>query len=108
MASAKKKKPQRKKRVPALPLHKLPTHSNIVECAKSYGPACIRALADEVANNTGAPRVSAANALLERGYGKVGQPIELTGPDGGPVDVNVDISPDVAAMLRAAAAGIVK
>jgi len=103
--AVKKKKQTRKKKLSALPLHKLPSHTNIVEHAKSYGPACIRALSDEVANNTGAPRVSAANSLLERGFGKVGQPIELTGPDGGPIDVNMDISPEVAAMLKSAAAG---
>ena len=108
MVAAKKKKTQRKKRLAALPLNKLPNHADIVQHAKSYGPACIRALADEVANNTGAPRVTAANSLLERGYGKVGQPIELTGPDGGPIDVSLDISPEVAAMLRSAAAGITK
>jgi hypothetical protein len=100
--SAKKKTP-RKKRLPALPLHKLPGHSAIVDQAKSYGPSCIRALADEVANNSGAPRVTAAKELLDRGYGKVGQPLEITGAGGGPVDVHVDVSPEVAAMLRAAA-----
>lgn len=101
--AAVKKKPQRKRKLAALPLTKLPTHTNIVEQAKSYAPACIRALADEVANSTGAPRVTAARELLDRGCGKVGQPIEVTGPNGGPVDVHVDVSPEVAAMLRAVA-----
>ena len=68
--------------------------------SKVYGPACIEALAHEAKNNVGAPRISAANSLLDRGFGKVGQPIELTGPGGGPVDLTVGISPDVAAMLK--------
>ena len=97
----KKQKARRKKKLAALPLHRLPTHTNIVEQAKSYAPACIRALADEVANNSGAPRVTAAKELLDRGCGKVGQPIEVTGPDGGPVSVEVGVSPAIAAALKA-------
>jgi hypothetical protein len=99
MTDKKKKPGKRKKRLPALPLYKLPSHGDIVARAKSYAPACIRALADEVANNAGAPRVSAANALLERGYGKVGQPLEISGMDGGPVEIHVSLSPKVAAAL---------
>lgn len=99
--TAPKKPARRKKRLAALPLHKLPSHASIVEQAKSYAPACIRALADEVANAAGAPRVNAARELLDRGYGKVGQPIEVTGPDGGPVSVEVGVSPAVAAALKA-------
>ncbi|WP_297048452.1 hypothetical protein [uncultured Desulfovibrio sp.] len=97
MAAPKK---SRKKRLAALPLHKLPSHASIVEQAKSYAPACIRALADEVANAAGASRVNAARELLDRGYGKVGQPIEVTGPDGGPVSVEVGVSPAIAAALK--------
>lgn len=104
MADAKKKQAtKRRKRLPALPLHKLPNQQTITEQARSYGPACVRALADEVANNSGAPRVSAANALLERGYGKVGQPIEFTGAGGGPVEMNLEVSPAIAAALKSIA-----
>lgn len=95
----KKKAVKRRKRLPALPLHKLPNQQNIVDQARSYGPACVRALADEVANAAGAPRVTAAKELLDRGYGKVGQPIELTGADGGPLEVN--LSANIANVLRA-------
>jgi hypothetical protein len=80
---------RRRKRLPALPLHKLPNQQSIVDQARRYAPACVRALADEVANNSGAARVSAANSLLERGYGKVGQPIEVTGKAGGPVEIEL-------------------
>ncbi len=98
--AAPKKPARRKKRLAALPLHKLPSHASIVEQAKSYAPACIRALADEVANAAGASRVNAARELLDRGYGKVGQPIEVTGQDGGPVSVEVGVSPAIAAALK--------
>lgn len=104
MADAKKKQAtKRRKRLPALPLHKLPNQQTITEQARSYGPACVRALADEVANNSGAPRVSAANALLERGYGKVGQHVELSGAVGSNVDMSLSISPAVAEALKSIA-----
>lgn len=34
-----------------------------------------------------AARVSAANAILDRGYGKPAQALEHSGPDGGPVQI---------------------
>ncbi len=75
-------------------------YSHMLEQAKSHGPDCIRALADEVANNSGAPRISAAKELLDRGYGKVGQPLEPAGPDGGPASSEAGVSPEVASLLR--------
>ena len=94
---------RRKKKPAALPLRALPSHADIVELAKSYAPACIRALADEMANGRGAARVNAARELLDRGYGKIGQPIEVAGPDGGPLKVEGDVtlSPAVEAALNA-------
>lgn len=44
--------------------------------------------------------MNAARELLDRGYGKVGQPIEVTGPEGGPVSVEVGVSPAIAAALK--------
>lgn len=101
MAAPKKPVARRKKRLATLPLHKLPSHVSIVEQTKSYAPACIRALAEEVANAAGASRVNAARELLDRGYGKVGQPIEVTGPDDGPVAMEVGLSPAIEAALKA-------
>jgi hypothetical protein len=94
-----KKKPLRKKklRISSRPM----STQDIITRAQRYGPACVDALADEVANNTGAPRVSAANSLLERGYGKVGQPLEITGPASGPVSIELGVSPVIAAALKA-------
>jgi hypothetical protein len=96
--SAKKKKPLRKKklRISSRPM----STQDIITRAQRYGPACVDALADEVANNTGAPRVSAANSLLERGYGKVGQPLEITGPSCGPVNIAMGLSPELAEVLK--------
>jgi len=45
-----------------------------------------------------AARVSAANALLDRGYGKPQQSVEMSGPEGGPVEID-----DRAAAARIAA-----
>lgn len=41
-----------------------------------------------------AARVSAAVAILDRGYGKPSQSIELGGPDGGPVQVDLSALSD--------------
>ncbi|MDR2056581.1 MAG: hypothetical protein LBQ10_12060 [Desulfovibrio sp.] len=85
MAKAENLKGKRKKKLRILPLSRPATPQDIIDRARQYGPACIRALADEVANNVGAPRIMAADKLLERGYGKVGQPLKITGADGGAV-----------------------
>ncbi len=39
-----------------------------------------------MASDSDAARVSAANALLDRGYGKPPQPMEHAGPGGGPIE----------------------
>lgn len=39
-----------------------------------------------------AARVSAASAILDRGYGRPVQPAELSGPDGEPLEVSYDLS----------------
>lgn len=53
--------------------------------ARSYAKLAIEALAEELQNGKGASRISAANAILERGFGKSRQNLELGG--------NVDIEP---------------
>ncbi|MDR2051675.1 MAG: hypothetical protein LBQ63_07900 [Deltaproteobacteria bacterium] len=47
--------------------------------ARSYAKQAIEALADELENGKGASRISAANAILERGFGKSRQNLELAG-----------------------------
>lgn len=56
----------------------------IAEMAKEHGPLALQTLVD-VASDDGAPhaaKVSAANALLDRGYGKPAQSHDLTSSDG--------------------------
>ena len=56
--------------------------------AAEYGAAAVRALADiaTASDQPAAARVSAANALLDRGFGKPPQAVELTGAAGGPME----------------------
>ena len=60
---------------------------DIAERAKSHGEAALLTLADIMADPE-APhnaRVSAANALLDRGFGRPMQALEMSGKDGGPI-----------------------
>lgn len=43
-------------------------------------------------------RVAAASALLDRGYGKPAQALELAGKDGGPIQVE-DIRPPIGTLI---------
>lgn len=99
-AKGKAKKAKRRKKLRMLPLSRPATPQTIIDRARQYGPACVDALADVAANGSDASRVSAASTLLDRGFGKVGQPIELTGADGGPVPLELGISPAIAAGLQ--------
>lgn len=57
------------------------------EMAKDYADAALATLAEIQADKLApaSARVSAATALLDRGYGKPAQSLELTGENGGPV-----------------------
>ena len=62
---------------------------DIAERAKTHGDAALRTLA-EIMQDTEAPhsaRVSAANALLDRGFGRPMQAVEMTGAQGGAINV---------------------
>jgi hypothetical protein len=64
---------------------------SIVELAKSHSPEMLKVLV-AIGNNineTASARVSAANSVIERGYGRPPQSLEHTGKDGG--DVRHDI-----------------
>jgi hypothetical protein len=74
-----KKKAKRRKKLRLLPLSGPVRPQDLVDRARQYGPACADVLADVAANGTDSARVSAANALLDRGYGKVRQGAELSG-----------------------------
>lgn len=66
--------------------------ADVKAIAQQYGQEAITALV-EIAISSDAPaaaRVSAANALLDRGYGKPAQSVELTGKDGGPISTKTE------------------
>lgn len=58
----------------------------LADMAKDHAEMALRTLA-EIAQNgeSEAARVSAATAILDRGYGKPAQAVQHTGKDGGPV-----------------------
>ena len=61
----------------------------LMEAAKGYTDEALATLA-AIMRDTAQPgpaRVSAANAILDRGYGKPRQAVEHTGADGGPIEV---------------------
>ena len=62
---------------------------DIAERAKTHGDAALKVLV-EIMNDIEAPhnaRASAANALLDRGYGRPFQAVGLTDGEGGPLQV---------------------
>ena len=61
----------------------------LADMAKDHAQDALRTLVN-IAKDKEAPhaaRVSAANAILDRGYGKPPQALEHSGPDGGPMPV---------------------
>ncbi len=64
--------------------------AEVRELAKAYTPEAINTLAEIMRNKKTPPaaRVSAANALLDRGYGRPGQAVALTGKDGSAIDMH--------------------
>lgn len=56
------------------------------DLARKHTADAVKALVEALKDKSGATRVAAANALLDRGWGKAAQP--LTGEDGeGPVEI---------------------
>jgi hypothetical protein len=68
----------------------------VVELAREKGPEAIKALAGIMSNPNSPPaaRVAAAGVILDRGYGKAAQAVQMTGSDGGPVQFE-DVSEEV-------------
>lgn len=61
----------------------LKRQARIRDLAKEYATVAIEALADILQNGeSDAARVSAANSILDRGFGKPVQSMEVTNPDG--------------------------
>ena len=86
---------------PLLPLSRPCTPRDIVDHARQFGPACIEALAEEALDGSGASRISAANSLLDRGFGKAGQSPEISGPDNGVLLLPLSINPVLAETMKA-------
>lgn len=59
------------------------------ELARAHTGAALSVLVQVAqSSESDAARVSAANAILDRGYGKPTQPTEITGKDGGPIKLS--------------------
>jgi hypothetical protein len=66
----------------------------LTELAQSHADVAIAALVQiATSGESEAARVSAANAILDRGYGRPPQSVELGGPGGGPIVSRVEIVP---------------
>lgn len=59
---------------------------HVRELARQYTQAAVDALVEVLGSDGAAGKVAAANALLDRGWGKAEQP--LVGPEGGPIQVD--------------------
>lgn len=62
-------------------------YADLEEMARAQTPAALKTLAEIMANKKApaAARIAAANAYLDRGWGKPKQSIESTGKDGAPL-----------------------
>jgi hypothetical protein len=67
---------------------------DIAERAKTHGDAALKTLAEIMASKDepASARVAAANALLDRGYGKPAQAVALSNPDGSLAPKPIDAS----------------
>lgn len=67
--------------------------ASIEERARQHADAALAALAEVVADESAphSAKVSAATALLDRGYGKPRQAVETSGPDGGAILTKVRV-----------------
>ena len=73
---------------------------DLADKAKEYADFALSVLVDVARNGeVEAARVSASNAILDRGYGRPFQSVQLTGKDEGPVQV-IDWSKMSTAALR--------
>lgn len=58
----------------------------VTQIARTHTIEAIEALLKSVRGDNGSERNTAAIALLDRGWGKPAQSLELSGPDGGPIE----------------------
>lgn len=86
--------------------------ASLKDAAQVYTEQALATLASIMLSDSegGAARVAAANALLDRGYGKPKQSVEASGPDGGPIqtEATIDTSGLTREQLQAVASIAVK
>lgn len=58
---------------------------HVRDLARQYTESAVTTLVDVMKDGSGPAKVAAANAILDRGWGKAPQP--MTGEDGGPVEM---------------------
>lgn len=73
----------------------------VIELARTHTEASVKRLAFWMASDDPRASVAAAQALLDRGWGKAVQPQEHSGPNGGPIPFD-DPRPSLAEMIAAA------
>jgi hypothetical protein len=64
--------------------------AHVKDLARTHTESAIKTLAEIMRSKKASPnaRVSAADAILDRAWGRPAQAIEMSGPGGGPIDVN--------------------
>jgi len=63
----------------------MPDGRTLSEAAREHSPEALRVLVDALSNPDTA--LAAAKEILDRGFGRPAQAVEITGEDGGPVQV---------------------
>ena len=60
--------------------------------ARVHTEAAVQVLVDALSDENGRTRIAAAEALLDRGYGKPAQSVAVTGEDGGAVEMSLKVT----------------
>jgi hypothetical protein len=64
----------------------MPDGRTLSEAAREHSPEALRVLVEALSNPDTA--LAAAKEILDRGFGRPAQALEITGEDGGPVQVS--------------------
>jgi len=64
----------------------MPDGRTLSEAAREHSPEALRVLVEALGNPDTA--LAAAKEILDRGFGRPAQALEITGEDGGPVQVS--------------------
>lgn len=63
----------------------MPDGRTLAEAAREHSPEALRVLVEALSDPNTA--LAAAKEILDRGFGRAAQAVEITGEDGGPVQV---------------------